>query len=823
MSTNTASNSSWFKDETSLIAELRRSRLGLGSAPDIAGYMELRELARGGQGVVYTAQQQSTKRPVALKVLSEAPFSGRSRLRFDREVELAASLRHPGIVRVYDSGSTRDGRRYLAMELVDGQHLDEWAKVDRDWRRIVPVFAAICEAIQHAHQRGVIHRDIKPSNVRVDADGTAKVLDFGLARPVELTADETQVTQSGQFMGSMPFASPEQASGENDKIDTRSDVYSLGVMLYNLLTGKFPYNVDGSLREVIERINTQTPLPLRRNAANAPQDLDIVVATCLAKEPQHRYQSSGDLAADLRHVLAGEPIKAVRESAWRTLGRQAKRYRAIAWTTGIAAALVAGLLVVTVRASDIAKRERDAAKAQTTIAEQQKQRAESASQFLTSLFGVTTPDNPKGGADLRAETMLDLSIAEIDKRFANDKATAGQIYSHFGAAYTSLGKTDKGAEAFKTAMERTCEVHGENSPEYLNALANYTDALMRLNNLEAAMPLALQSVALLDRVPGVKPADGVAIISRLGLLICKQGKPKEAIVLYQQALAGFKPVTKEERYIFAKTTNNIASAQHELGEYDSALMNYRAAYNDFVARDGVASGDAIITANNIAVLLIAVGNNEAAAAELKKIVDACEANLGPEHPNTILFTGNYAKALQDSGKVKESLPIFASVFERRVRLLGETNRDTLITINNYAMALSADGQHDRALEMSRKALELRTNTLCEKQVDTIISINAMGRILHAAGKPSEAWSYFERALALSAPETGNVPAQSSTRAAILCNAGYCLTDLSKFDDAEKLIGEGKAIYAATVPATSPVFARIAKEEQKLAEKRTATR
>ncbi|MFY7896099.1 MAG: protein kinase domain-containing protein, partial [Phycisphaerales bacterium] len=286
------SNSDWFKDETSLLAELRRSRMGLAAAPTVSGYIELRELARGGQGVVYTAQQQSTKRSVAIKVLSDTPHGGRSRLRFDREVELAASLRHPGIVRVYDSGSTHDGRRYLAMELVEGQRLDEWAKDNRAWRRIVPVFANICEALQHAHQRGVIHRDIKPSNVRVDADGTAKILDFGLARATELSSEQTQVTQSGQFMGSMPFASPEQASGENDRIDTRSDVYSLGVMLYNLLTNGFPYNVEGSLRDVMDRINTHQPAPLRRTVPDAPQDLETIIATGHAQQPDRRNQSA---------------------------------------------------------------------------------------------------------------------------------------------------------------------------------------------------------------------------------------------------------------------------------------------------------------------------------------------------------------------------------------------------------------------------------------------------------------------------------------------------------------------------------------------------
>jgi eukaryotic-like serine/threonine-protein kinase len=309
-----ASDSHWFKDETSLIAELRRSRLGLSGVPEILGYDQLRELARGGQGVVYSAIQQSTKRPVALKVLADTPWAGRSRLRFDREVELAASLKHPGIVHVYDSGNTTDGRRFLAMELIEGQRLDDWAKSDRSWRRITQAFVTVCDALQHAHQRGVIHRDIKPSNVRVDNDGSAKVLDFGLARELALDgeAEMTQVTQSGAFMGSLPFASPEQASGENEKVDVRSDVYSLGVVLYNLLTGKFPYDISGSLRNTIERINTSPPLAIRKTVVDAPADLETVLATCLAKEPAARYQSAGALAADLRHVLASEPITAQR-------------------------------------------------------------------------------------------------------------------------------------------------------------------------------------------------------------------------------------------------------------------------------------------------------------------------------------------------------------------------------------------------------------------------------------------------------------------------------------------------------------------------------
>ncbi len=829
------SNSDWFKDETSLLAELRRSRLGIAAAPTVSGYIELRELARGGQGVVYTAQQQSTKRPVAIKILSDTPHGGRSRLRFDREVELAASLRHPGIVRVYDSGNTHDGRRYLAMELVDGQRLDEWAKDNRGWRRIVPVFANICEALQHAHQRGVIHRDIKPSNVRVDADGTAKILDFGLARATELSSEQTQVTQSGQFMGSMPFASPEQASGENDRIDTRSDVYSLGVMLYNLLTDGFPYNVEGSLRDVMDRINTHPPAPLRRSAPDTPQDLETIIATCLAKEPARRYQSAGELAADLRHVLAGEPITAVRESAWRSLGRQAKRYRAIAWTTGVAAVLVGGLLVLTLRAGAIAQRERDAAKAQTVIADQERaraleqtqiaeketQRAVAASAFLTSLFGVTQSDNPKGGVDLKAQTMLDLSMGEIDKRFADDKATAAQVYGHFGAAYTSMGLGDKGADAFRFSMERAREATGENSAEYLNALANYTDAIMRLNRFDEADPLAQRGLELLEVVPNVKPHDRVAIIGRMGLLRRKQERFQEALTFYERAIDGFEPTNDQERYSRAKIINNIASVYHELADYERALASYREAKKVFAAQLGPTSGDTMITSNNIAVVFIEQGDHASAAVELKQIVDNCEASLGKEHPYTILFTGNYAKALQDSGKVKESLPIFASVLERRTRLLGEGSRDTLITMNNYAMALSADNQFDESLRYARKAMELREQSLTERHSDTIVSINTLARVLAAAGKPDEAWPHYERVLALSSPEAGIIPPKSGIRAGILCNAGYCLIDLGRFDEAERHINEGRAIFADTLPSASPVFARIDKELQRLAEKRAS--
>ncbi len=242
----------------------------------IAGYQVLREISRGGQAVVCEAIQQSTGRKVAIKIMREGPLaSPRERARFDREVQVLAALNHPNIVRVVDRGATADGSFFLVMDYVGGPPLDEWllqyyrAHPDgpppSDPSELLRIFLKICDAVSAAHLRGIVHRDLKPPNIRMDEHGEPIILDFGLARTAFTAMTDEQTPQmvsiTGQFMGSLPWASPEQAEGISEKIDIRSDVYSLGVILYQMLTGRFPYQVAGTMRDILNNIITATPPP----------------------------------------------------------------------------------------------------------------------------------------------------------------------------------------------------------------------------------------------------------------------------------------------------------------------------------------------------------------------------------------------------------------------------------------------------------------------------------------------------------------------------------------------------------------------------------
>jgi serine/threonine-protein kinase len=302
--------------------------LATGAAPE--GYEIIEELHRGSQGVVYRAHHAATHRTVALKVMLQGAFATeRQRRRFERELELVASLQHPNIVTVHDGGVTPEGRQFIAMELIEGHPLDEVLRA-RDpsslhgWREDLARFAEICDAVTAAHRRGIIHRDLKPANILVDETGAPHVLDFGLAKIVEEDRGD-EMTVAGEFLGTFAYAAPEQVSSDPGRIDTRTDVYALGVVLYEILTGGRPYALTGSIAQVVQTIVDAEPAPLRRAAVDVPRDLETIVLKALRKDPERRYQSAGDLAADVRHYLAGRVIEARRDDRWYVFRKTLRR------------------------------------------------------------------------------------------------------------------------------------------------------------------------------------------------------------------------------------------------------------------------------------------------------------------------------------------------------------------------------------------------------------------------------------------------------------------------------------------------------------------
>lgn len=314
----------------------------------IPGFRIVRKLSEGGQGVVYVAVQKSTQRKVAIKLMREGVFASRSdRARFDREVKVLARLNHPNIVTILDSG-TGPGGQHLVMDYIAGPPLDEYIQspnASRSINETLQLFKKICLAVSAAHLAGIIHRDLKPSNILIDSVGEPHILDFGLARVPLSDSEASMMTMTGQFIGSMPWASPEQAEGMPEKIDVRTDVYSLGIILYQILTGGFPYEITGSMGDVLERImrtEPRKPSTLRRQINN---EVDTIVLKCLSKERERRYQSAGELARDLQHYLSGQPIEAKRDSFGYLMRKQLMRHKVpVAVGIGFIAVILIGLV-----------------------------------------------------------------------------------------------------------------------------------------------------------------------------------------------------------------------------------------------------------------------------------------------------------------------------------------------------------------------------------------------------------------------------------------------------------------------------------------------
>ena len=279
--------------------------------PKIKGYEILGVLGEAAQGQVWRAKQLSTGRMVALKVPhSDLLRSRKAMARFAREIQLTARLNHPNIARIYDSG-LYEGLYYYAMELIEGVPLDEYAqRRNLSVEQTMELMLQVCQAIQHAHQNGVIHRDIKPSNILVSWDGRPRVLDFGLARALLGESTYKSISMDGEVTGTPAYMSPEQAAGLHERLDTRTDVYSLGVVLYQMLTGHFPYDVDTSTLETLQNIRESEPIDPAKFVRKLDRDIQAIVLKALAKDPDERYQSAAEMVGDIKRWLEGEPVQA---------------------------------------------------------------------------------------------------------------------------------------------------------------------------------------------------------------------------------------------------------------------------------------------------------------------------------------------------------------------------------------------------------------------------------------------------------------------------------------------------------------------------------
>lgn len=446
------------------------------------GYDIVREIHRGGQGVVYQAVQLSTRRHVAIKVMHAGPFMGSSgRARFEREVQVLGQLDHPNIVGIHDSGVTKDGSCFYVMDYISGKPLDKlMAEGQLPIRESLRLFAKICDAVNAAHLKGVIHRDLKPANIRIDKHGEPIVVDFGLAKLAIPDLDEEGsgklMSMTGQFIGSLPWASPEQAEGSPTNIDVRTDVYSLGVILYQLLTNRFPYEVLGNMRDVLDNIVRAEPARPSTIRRKINDEVETIVLKSLSKQRERRYQSAGELGRDVHRFLEGQPIEAKRDSGWYVLTKTMKRYRApVAVAGGSLVALVVFAVVITVLYEDaktargIAEQETIAANLARTAEAEQRQLAEDRLENAYDLAGTMLTDFYDAIRDLRGATTAKLALAEnavatldgLEAEAESDpqrllligrgRLRLGMLYAG-RAELHRVGKPEEGAALYESAL-----------------------------------------------------------------------------------------------------------------------------------------------------------------------------------------------------------------------------------------------------------------------------------------------------------------------------------------------------------------------------------
>ena len=668
--------------------------------PAIGRYRILRLLGEGGMGAVYEAEQEEPRRVVALKVIRLGLATPERLRRFRQESQALARLQHSGIAQIHESGTADTGfgpQPYFAMELIRGLPLDEYAAVHRlDVRQKLATIAKICDAVQHAHERGLIHRDLKPANILVDEMGQPKILDLGVAHVTEADggAPATMQTGLGQLVGTLAYMSPEQVAGDPAGVDARSDVYSLGVMLYEMLAGRLPYEISrGQIAEAARTIREEDPAPLSSIERTYRGDVDTIVRKALEKDKARRYASAADLAADIRRYLNDEPIAARPPSAVYQLVKFTRRHRGL--TTAAAAVfavLLAGMAASTsqaVRASRAeleARRDRDRAKAaeKTTTedrdrvlraehdATEERNRAVSAeaqavrernqaltekrraddeaataravSDFLRNLdlLGQANPSiirparTPNPIRTSRCARRWTAAAANVAGKFEHQPLVEAAIQQTIGNAYLDMGLYPQALEQLGRTVEIRRHALGDEHPDTLQSMNSLSVLYVDQGDAARAEPLLARLLEVRRRVLGEENPDTLISMNNLAAAYRIEGKYAQAEPLLLKALGDQAPRALA-RSITARRPRGTAS-RRSIGR--RASWRRRSRYSSRPWRFGVAylamRGPAPLTSmSGLAALYQAQKRYAEAEGVWTKVLEVERRTLGAKHPNTL--------------------------------------------------------------------------------------------------------------------------------------------------------------------------------------------
>jgi tetratricopeptide (TPR) repeat protein len=767
----------------------------------VPGYRLLREIHRGGQGVVYQALQESTGRKVAIKVLKEGPFADEAELaRFNREADLLTRLNHPHIVAIHDRGTTGDGHAYYMMDYIPGRALDAHVSGEGlSTSEILVLFHKICEAVNAAHLRGIIHRDLKPSNIRIDEQGEPRILDFGLAKLAHDAEGSGTMTITGQFVGSLPWASPEQAEGRSDLLDVRTDVYSLGVILYQLVTRSFPYPVSGNMNDVVRNIVHAAPSRPTTITRGLDRDVEVILLKCLEKDADRRYQSAGELARDIQRYLNAEPIEARPASSYYQIQQFARRNKAVcASLTAVFAVLVGGIVVSTSlylraeRARAEQTRERGRAEVALTDAEAARDEAEEVTRFLSDTLASVDPG--KEGKDVMVREVLDNAANVIGEKFRDRPLIEARLRQTVAWSYFSLGLYGSGEPHAAEAAAIYRRIKGEQDPSTLSAMSTLATIIGTRGDLNRGEATHRATLEIKRRVLGDEHPDTLASMHNMAVALQDQGRYAEAEELRLKVLEVERRVLGDEHPDTLLSMNNLAISLHAQGRYTEADELRRKALEVMRRVLGDEHPDTLKSMHALANSLANQGRYAEAEELRRKTLEVQRRVLGDEHPDTLASMNNLAISLHLQGRYAEAEELFRKTLEVRRRVLGDEHRQTLGSMHNLACSLLYQGRYPDAEELFRKTLEVRRRVLGERHPDVAETLSNLAELMERIRRWSEAEAYCREADSI---WTSQLDAGHPLRQGNKNLLGGILAGQGRFSEAEPMLLESyKALRGA---------------------------
>lgn len=752
----------------------------------IGPYRVLREIARGGMGRVYMAEREDGQyeRRVALKLVRRDTDSEAVTQRFRAETRILASLAHPHIARLYDAGVSPDGHPYLVMEYVEGQPITEYCDENRlTVEERLRLFLQVCEAVRYAHRNLVVHRDLKPSNILVTRDGVAKLLDFGIAKLLaedEGASPEGPLTRTGARVMTLEYAAPEQVRG--DPVTTATDVYSLGVVLYELLTGKRPYALDPAHAFAAERtvLEQEPALP---SAAAQPElrrrlrgDLDAILLRALRKEPEARYASPEALLEDIRRHLNGLPVAARRGTR---IYRARKFIRRNRWPVAASAlvlfSLVGGLGTALWQA-ERAERERDV--------------AVRVSAFLEDLLGAPDPDalNDERLDTMRVSALLDRGAADVQASLAGQPHLQARMLHVLGRVYAGLGLYDRARPLLEQALALRRKVLGAEAPETVETMEALARVQFASGGYEASERLRRRVLEIRLRDPNGGGAARSAALAALGTSLQQKGEYDAAKQHYREALA--LAGRAGDSLAVMNGASELASLHHQLGEYDQAEPVLRRVVRIARAELGPRHPRVAQGLSSLASTLHYGGNLSAAEPMYREALAILEQAYGPEHPQVSLGLQNLATLYDERREFARSEPLYRRSLAIDRKRLGSRHPDVGFTLRNLGLMLYESGDYAAAEPVLREAQAIFQASLPDDHLYTAATDGSLGRVLLAQGRTDAAEPLLSSALARLArllPEDHNVLLATRRDWAAL------LTARGRYADAEPMLLQSYAV------------------------------